>query len=216
MSNIANVYQVREESLDVYKLRNVLWQRLTNSSVSVRLNEEYQRSYDAQVDIVINATYANYNKILPPEFWQEIQFEYCEKVIIHPPKQLQNTSIVILDGPFGCIDPISLNMSVLGHVEDAILHRNIGYFPEYPIFSEQRDSLTVYKNVLDHLQAFIPDIFFSNYCTSMFVHRAVLPNREHDDARPSYITKHSDKYYSIFSGKLGTAVDIANELNEMI
>jgi type IV pilus assembly protein PilB len=50
----------------------------------------------------------------------------------------------------------------------------------------------------------------------MYTIRTVLPMREHDDARPSYITKHSDRLYSIFSGKIGTCVDIANELVKII
>ena len=46
----------------------------------------------------------------------------------------------------------------------------------------------------------------------MFTIRAVLPNRDHDDARPSIITMHNDKCYSLFSGKIVTAVDKANDL----
>jgi len=47
---------------------------------------------------------------------------------------------------------------------------------------------------------------------SMFTIRTVLANRDHDDARPSIVKKHSNNMYSIFSGKISTAVDTSNEL----
>lgn len=55
-----------------------------------------------------------------------------------------------------------------------------------------------------------------NYQGSMYTVRTVLPYRDHDDARPSYITKHSNSLYSVFSGKIGTSVQIANQLKETI
>ena len=54
------------------------------------------------------------------------------------------------------------------------------------------------------------------YHGSMFTIRTVLPNRDHDDARPSSIIKHSDRFYSIFGGKIGTSVSIANDLIKQI
>ena len=45
----------------------------------------------------------------------------------------------------------------------------------------------------------------------MFGVRVVLPNRHHDDARPTTIRKINDNLYTIFSGKIGTCVSIAEE-----
>ena len=46
----------------------------------------------------------------------------------------------------------------------------------------------------------------------MFTIRCVLPNRDFDDARPTLIEKQNDKVFSIFSGKITTAVDCSEEL----
>ena len=44
----------------------------------------------------------------------------------------------------------------------------------------------------------------------MYTFRTVLPNHDHDDARPTIVNKISNKEFSIFSGKLGTCVKAAN------
>ena len=51
----------------------------------------------------------------------------------------------------------------------------------------------------------------SKYVGSMFGVRVVLPNRHHDDARPTTIRKINDNLYTIFSGKIGTCVSVAEE-----
>ena len=50
----------------------------------------------------------------------------------------------------------------------------------------------------------------SKHVGSMFGVRVVLPNRHHDDARPTTIRKINDNLYTIFSGKIGTCVSIAD------
>ena len=50
----------------------------------------------------------------------------------------------------------------------------------------------------------------------MFTVRAVLKDREHDDARPTLVEKHGDNMFTLFSGKIDTCVDASNELIKMI
>tara|TARA_B100000029_G_scaffold319611_2_gene312014 strand:- start:1305 stop:1463 length:159 start_codon:yes stop_codon:yes gene_type:complete len=50
----------------------------------------------------------------------------------------------------------------------------------------------------------------------MFSIRAVLTNRDFDDARPTLVSKNSNSLFSIFSGKISTAVDAAEELFEKL
>ena len=47
---------------------------------------------------------------------------------------------------------------------------------------------------------------------SMFTVRTVLANHDHDDARPSLVKKHLDNIFSIYSGKISTAVNTANQI----
>ena len=51
---------------------------------------------------------------------------------------------------------------------------------------------------------------------SMYTVRAVLKDRDHDDARPTLVNHEEDNVYSIFSGKIDTCVSASNELVEMI
>ena len=46
----------------------------------------------------------------------------------------------------------------------------------------------------------------------MFTIRTVLAHRDYDDARPTLVMKESDKVFTIFSGKIGTCVQAANQV----
>ena len=48
----------------------------------------------------------------------------------------------------------------------------------------------------------------------MFTFRTVLPNREFDDARPTVCNFDKDNLITIFSGKIGTCVDTAENIIE--
>ena len=50
----------------------------------------------------------------------------------------------------------------------------------------------------------------------MFTFRTVLPNKDKDDARPTLVENVVDNIYNIFSGKIGTCVDAADEILEII
>ena len=65
---------------------------------------------------------------------------------------------------------------------------------------------------IDSASKFFVDIEKAVHIGSLYTIRAVLPNRDHDDARPSLIAKHSNSLYSLFSGKISTCVDVANDL----
>ena len=50
----------------------------------------------------------------------------------------------------------------------------------------------------------------------MFTVRAVPPRVENTDARPTQVTKIDEKTISIFSGKITTCVEAANEVKKII
>ena len=45
------------------------------------------------------------------------------------PKEYKNKSVVVMDGPFMCLDPYKDGYHVLGHVEHAIHSTNVGDYP---------------------------------------------------------------------------------------
>jgi len=50
----------------------------------------------------------------------------------------------------------------------------------------------------------------------MYTIRTVLANRDHDDARPTLVNHEGENVYSLFSGKIDTCVDSANELIRLL
>lgn len=223
---IRTLYRIKEDSFDIGTLYLEVVERLRTNNVKfqrIKFTENQLHDFD----LIINATYANINGLLPENQQVDYQFELCEKLIVRLPDRFLNKSMVILDGNFCCIDPFFKNFQVVGHVERAIHDRQIGKF--YQLDGKYRNVLNLgvvkrfrhSKNsqIIEGLRDFFPmtdDEIEKSKFGSMLTIRTVLPNREHDDSRPSYITKHSDKLYSIFSGKIATCVDVANQIVDLI
>lgn len=223
---ISDMFLVPEQSIHIGRLKDKLLHQINSLGINLNLSTKFEREQLSEYEIVVNAAYSNSNFILPDDQRIDYQFELCEKPIVALHEGFARTSIVIIDGPFGCIDPYpQMGCHVLGHVEHAIHHQSIGHFPEVPPeFDSYLNSPLIYQRSITKINDFVNalEIYFPTirngfqHLGSMYTIRTVLPMREHDDARPSYITKHSDRLYSIFSGKIGTCVDIANELVKII
>lgn len=218
------VVKVIENGFDLSELYLSIVSKLSRSKVRLRTNTTFTQYDSKKFDIVINATYANINSLLSEDQQVDYQFELCEKPIVQLPEPFKNKSVVILDGDFCCFDPVGFNSNyqVLGHVKHAIHERHIGKFYNahnnyLPILNKGAVFTPLSK--FENIQAGFQEYFNADgitYKGSMFTVRTVLPQHEFDDARPSNIIKHSDNLYSVFSGKIGTCVDIANKLVKQI
>ena len=103
--SIASLFKVQENSFDVAELYLNIMTKLTNERVDLRFGEVFWKARVSEYDLVINATYANTNGLLPYDERIDYQFELCEKPVVSLSPKFQNKSIVILDGNFGCVDP---------------------------------------------------------------------------------------------------------------
>ena len=54
------------------------------------------------------------------------------------------------------------------------------------------------------------------YKGSMFTIRAVYPNKDHNDERPTVVEKVNSKHFVLFSGKISPCVDASYELYNKI
>ena len=213
-----------ETLIDIATLKMKLVNQLRVSGVEVRANAPFTKSQIDDFDLVVNCTYSNLNSLLDECEQINYQFELCEKPIIRLGERYKNKSYVILDGDFCCIDPLEYrDEHVMGHVKHAIHHTNVGKFPEIPTQFNDVLNVGLVKNPpITNIERFIQSgkEFFVDFdpihVGSMFTIRTVLPNKHETDERPTYITKHNDKLYSIFSGKIATCVDIASELIKTI
>jgi len=215
--------KVNEYLFDPNKLKQICWEKLEKYNVDVILNQNEFES--KSFDYVINATYSNLNKFLPTKLQKDYQFELCEKPVIKLPEQYKNKSVVIMDGPFMCIDPLGdSGLHVMGNVVHAIHNTNVGKFPEYDEKFDkllnkgivENPSITNIDKFIESAKTFFVDIDKAKHIGSMFTFRTVLPNRDKDDARPTLVENVTDKIFNVFSGKIGTCVSSAEKLMEYI
>ena len=202
-----------------------MWDKLKHYGVDVNLNTKIDLDDLDNYDYIINATYANTNHLLEPSKHKDYQFELCEKPVIKLPEKYRNKSIVIMDGPFMCIDPLGgTDYHVMGNVVHAIHSTNIGKFPiSDSKFDEvlnkgivKNPLITNFDKFIESAKKFFVDIEKAEHIGSMFTFRTVLPNRDKDDARPTLIEKQNDRIFTLFSGKIGTCVDAAEKISEFM
>ena len=209
------------------KLKEICVEKIKSSKIDLLLNKAFGPEQIDNYDIVVNCTYANSNFILEkyPEAKREYQFELCEKPVLKLPEKFRGMSIVVMDGPFFCIDPYSTtDMHVMGNVVHAIHATNVGYFPE---ISEEYKSLlnngivkspnlTKIDKFLEMAATFMPDMRDAEYVGSMFTVRTVLPNVDATDERPTLVSKINNKIIHVFSGKIGNCVEAAKEVVNIV
>lgn len=222
--NVDLYVECEETLIDITSFKMELVKQLRENGVEVRTSTAFTKSQIDDFDLVVNCTYSNLNSLLDESEQIDYQFELCEKPVIRLGNRYKNKSYVILDGEFCCIDPLEYtDTHVMGHVKHAIHHTNVGKFPEIPSQFKNVLNMGLVKNPpITNIERFIQSgkEFFIDFdpvhVGSMFTIRTVLPNKHDTDERPTYITKHNDKLYSIFSGKIATCVDIANELVKLV
>ena len=169
---------------------------------------------------VVYATYASLNESEETDNIKEYQFELCEKPIFNLPKSYKNKSIVVMDGPFMCFDPLSgTDYHLGGNVVHAIHVRNVGQKPEIPTVYKKYLNKGIINNpkytnrdrFIESAKKFFPDIEESEYIGSMYTIRTVLPNKDTTDERPTTVNRSGDDF-RLFSGKVGNCVNAANKI----
>ncbi len=224
---IEKTVRVEEDLVDPYKLKEVCKEKLQAHGVNVLLNTEATRSDLDRYDYTVIATYANNNRLLEhvPHAQKFYQFELCEKPVLKLPQKFQGKSIVVIDGPFMCIDPMgSTGYHVMGNVKHAIHAKNIGKFPIAPPELQPFLNKGIIKNppitnidkFLAHASQYIPGVEEAEHIGSMYTFRTKPPYREHDDARPTTVDKIDGNIIVVFSGKIPTCVDAGEKVVEIV
>jgi hypothetical protein len=208
--------EVEENIFDPANLTSVIKNRLKGAGVELRLGMTATEDDLMGFDFTVIATYANLNDWCVDK--REYQYELCEKPVLKLPDFYRLKSIVIMDGPFMCIDPLGdSGMHVMGNVVHAIHHTNIGHKPVVPDSFEnllnkgliRNPSITNIDKFIESARQFFPDIDQAQHIGSMYTIRTVLPNRENDDARPTLVEWIGTNRLIVFSGKICTCVSAA-------
>jgi len=215
--------EVDEELFDSEKLRVQTIQKMKGVGVNVVFNKQTTKEDFDDYDYVVIATYAKINELLDEP--KQYQYEVIEKPVVRLPEWYKNKSVVVMDGPFMCLDPYKNGYHVLGHVKHAIHSTNVGPYPM--VLNKdivgylnngviENPKITKIQKFIDAGMEYFEDFDKLEHIGSMFTVRTVLAYRDYDDARPTFVTKVNKKIYTIFSGKIGTCVEAANQLVEMV
>ena len=219
--------KVRENLYDYEKLKKKCWYKLKNLGVTVNLNNQVSDEIFDKFDFVVICTYANINSLLAkfPEKQRDFQFEICEKIFVELPDEFKNKSVLIMDGPFMSIDPVGeKGIFIIGDVVNTVHERCVGKVPKFdPKFLTLLDKGIIKNPIITNKELFLksasnffPDVYKAKYFGSSFTIKTVLPNVDSSDERPTIIEKINDKIITVFSGKIPTCVDTANQVNLLI
>lgn len=224
-NNIELCVKVKEKSINPLILLNLLWKQLRNNNVNVFLKTQATKEIFKKYDFVVICTYSSLNELLPPHMQSEYQFELCEKIVLDLPSEFENKGIVVMDGPFMCIDSLGTTGSfIMGNVIHAIHKSNIGKFPIFdPKYKNllnsgiiKKPSKTNYKLFIRSAVKFIPLIERAKYLGSMYTFRCVLPYKESTDERLHAIKIINKKVLTVFSSKIANSVECAVAVKKII
>lgn len=211
------VFAVDEDRVHYPSLKGMVTDKLAEAGVEVVTNAvppDWNCGGKGQwIDHFVIAGYASTNEILNELECDpiQIQYEMVEKPQILMPEKYKNTSAVVMDGPFGCIDPCHIpGVHQMGHVHWSVNSRdtdtknNLAYIPESCRHSKA-------GQMVGSLGEYLPPVKEAVRINSQYVYRAVLPNVDDTDERPTIVWPIRDDVTMIFSGKLGHAVKAAQE-----
>jgi hypothetical protein len=218
--------RVKESVYDPEKLRQVCWKKLKDQNVKIHLSNKVSDDLFEKFDRVVICAYTGINQLLKqyPTQQNEYQFELCEKPVVKLPESFKNKSVVIMDGPFMCIDPLgNTGLHLLCNVVHEIHQTNIGKYPSInKKFVDLIDkgivknpSQTNFPKFIESTIDFIPEITKAKHVGSMFTYRAVPPRVEETDARPTIVKEINNKIVTIFSGKITTCVKAARKVEKI-
>lgn len=210
---------VDEKLISYDIIKKTCFEKLRKSNIKLYLKKPF--SDFSKFDFIVNCTYKSINEYSYNK--RNYQFELCEKIVAKLPDEFANISIVVMDGPFMCIDPYGdTGYHLLGNVVHAIHHTNVGEFPTIPskyfnVLDNGRKKVdfTKFNDFIKSGKEYIPKLENAKYVDSMFTVRTVLPNLEKTDARPTLVSFNGN-IINVFSGKIDTCVMAAKEIREII
>ena len=173
------------------------------------------RVADEGYDFVVNASYANTNRVAG---WfgfarRPLRFDLLEMAVVEIPGA-RRFMMTILDAPFTSLTSVgSGDLFMLSHIHESILASQVpadGLPPAWGCWSSNRD------NLMRHGLRYLPILKNARHVESRVGVRTVEAYREDFDGRPTVITPHGFGCWSVLGGKIVTAVTNARELARAI
>lgn len=202
------------------KIHNLL---LQDTRISVHTNKP--RGIVASVDRpTVYALYDQTPQYVGPR--NEYRFQLVEKCVVQLPSSHENMSVVLLDGPFGSVDPYGVSGThLVGHVKHAVHHEDIGgSYTTMPLWAREyvnrglfrQPPYTHWHRIKADLSIYLPVMSEALHLGSMFTIRCVQANVEGTDERPTEVEKLSPNAVKIVSGKIPSCVPSARRALELL
>lgn len=219
--------RIDERGVDVDRLRRLCWRKLRQAGIQVHLRRPVTISDLDDFERVVLATYSRLNFLAAtiPLAAVRYQFEVCEKPVVRLPFSYRNTSVIVLDGPFMCVDPVAhTDTFVTGNVAHAIHATTVGLLPLIPKpLLELLDNglhrnppVTRFPSFVASAAEFFAGFEQAEHVGSLFTVRAVLPDVDDTDTRPTLVRQLDNRVISIFSGKIPTCVEAARQATRLV
>jgi FAD dependent oxidoreductase len=206
--------RVPESLVDVGVLRRLLRAELSRAGVNLHLG---QRVEPVGYDLTVRATYGQ-------PWSRPLRYEVCETALVEV-SRYEGQSFVVLDGDHASLDPYG-RVHMLYDVANSVHHAGVGYEPQIPDEYVDllngggpiRTPLSRHEAMLEtastHLRGLGPrGQGIAIYHGSWFSVRAVLPDVDGTDERPTLVERDGD-VVSVLGGKLGTALTAARAVRE--
>jgi glycine/D-amino acid oxidase-like deaminating enzyme len=233
---IEDVFSVTEFAFDAVRLRQHCWNRLRERRVDVWLQTTVMqarglgRGVELTVDRagtlvrvptarVLNCTYAETNGLVRRSGLEPLRLkhELTEMCLIEMPEPLRRIAVTVMCGPFFSVMPFpSRHLHTLSHVR---------YTPHcswrdddstatsaYDLF-ERIAKVTHFPHMIRDASRYLPVLRDSQYVSSLWEIKSVLPQNEADDGRPILMFRHPDLdgLTSVMGGKIDNVYDAIAE-----
>ncbi|WP_296810925.1 FAD-dependent oxidoreductase [Methyloversatilis sp.] len=221
---VVDIGRLSARLLDTLRASPHIDLRLGCEIVAGRLLADGRKAFDfrqgaqtgtAEFDFVVNATYANTNRIAQ---WfgfpvRPMRFDLLEMAVYEIP-DARRFMMTILDAPFTSLTSIGRDgYFMLSHIHQSILASAVthdGLPPSWEAYPSNRD------NLLRHGLRYMPLLADARYVESRVGVRTVEAYSEDFDGRPTVVTPHGFGCWSVLGGKIITAVSNAREISAHI
>lgn len=233
-SKIALCVKTPEPAYDPFILKTIVTKKIKNSKINLRPNSEIvggkvvgkkkilkvkqgSEILEEEVDFVVSAIYSNFNKInswfgLPKKTFR---YDLMELLDMELPFK-ERVAAMVVDGDFSTFVPSGKPGVVrLGHVREVRLKTVVSDDIDTDALIKE-NNLSKKNDILRESIPYYPFLKDAKFIKSVFIVRIVKAGVESTDKRPSEVTDHGKGIFSIFGGKVITAVATAKELADIM
>ena len=236
---IEDVFKVKEYAFDSHKLKQILLKKIEQLPVDLILGAEVieinktdrnmikvvlDSGIEIETDKVFNCTYSLINKVNVNSKIPTIplKHELVEMCLVELPKEIKDTSVTVMDGPFFSFMPFpDRGLTTLSHVrytphsewKDGEGHIRNGH--DY--LDHEITKITHFEQMKADVVRYMPVFKDVQYKDSLWEIKTVLPKSEGDDSRPILYKENYgiDGYTVIMGGKIDNIYDVYKELDLM-